>query len=397
MSLRYPLDNYTITQGFGADPTYYRQFGQNGHNGIDLGAPLGTPVYAADDGTVAFEGWGQNHSWMGSIAGISIIIAHASIHTAYAHLYRTVVNKGQRVSKGDLIGFVGQSGTATGPHTHFEVLPASPNFANGFAGRVNPAPYMGVTNGATVDQIKQAYREILEREADQDGINHYQAYTIDFVRQDLANSGEKRTLDAMKAEAARVAAEQAAAEAARQAEEARRQQDEAKKAAECKAAEEAAAKAAEEARRAEEERLKAEAELARIAEEERKAREEAEARAKAQQLIAKTATPSGEPMTTADLQKLGSEDEHTTTTRSEALKSASLFVARIYTQYLVGQLVAEGLAGIVADAIGWVASATLIGYVALGITALLVFWGQFGYKLSQDSGWKWAANLKWPF
>jgi len=383
MALRYPLDNYTLTQGFGANPAYYKQFGQNGHNGLDLGANAGTPVYAADDGVIAFEGWGQNHSWMGGIAGISVIIRHAGIHTAYAHMQSTVINKGQAVSKGQLIGFVGATGTATGPHTHFEVLPLSPNFNNGFAGRVDPMPYISTVKTATVDEIKTAYRDILERDADSNGLKHYQAYAIDFVRQDLANSQEKRDLDARKAEAARDAAEQARLEAARKAEEA------------SKAA--AAQKALEAAAKAEQDRLAAEAELARVAEEERLAREAAAARARAQQLISKTATPSGEPMTTQELDKLGSDDKATMTSRAEATKSAGIFVARIYTQYLVGQIVAEGVAGIIADATGYVTSAELIGWVALAITGLLVFWGQFGYKLSQDAGWKWAANLKWPF
>lgn len=335
MALRFPLDNYTITQGFGANAAYYRQFGQNGHNGIDLAAKLGEPVYAAEDGTIAFEGLGQNHSWMGSIAGISVIIRHNDVHTAYAHLNSTVVNKGQWVKKGQLIGFVGQTGTATGPHTHFEVLPLSPNFSNGYAGRINPAPYISTVKTATRVEIQQAYRDILEREADEGGIATYSKFGIDFVRQDLNNSQEKRTLDARKAEAARLAAEQARLEAARKAEEAARQADEARKAAERKAALEAAEKAAEEARRAEEERLKAEAELARIAEEERLAKEAAEERAKQQQQTEKTATPSGVPMTTAQLKKLNAATQEVldsnefTPVISEQTKTVAYFATDI--------------------------------------------------------------------
>lgn len=268
MALRYPLDSVTFTQQFGANASYYKQFGQSGHNGYDLRAPAGTPIYAADDGVVAFEGWGQNHSWMGKIAGICVIIKHAGCHTGYAHMTRTVINKGQSVKKGDLIGYSGATGTATAAHLHFEVLPLSPNFKNGFAGRTNPAPYISTVKVATVDEIKQAYRDILEREADAGGIKTYSVHPIDFVRQDLARSQEKRDLDARKAEAARIAAIAAQAAAAKKAEEA------------AKAA--AAQKALDEAKKAEDARLAAEAELARIAAEEKKAREEAEARAKAQ-------------------------------------------------------------------------------------------------------------------
>lgn len=383
MALRLPLNNYTVTQGFGANSGYYKQFGQNGHNGIDLGANAGTPVYAADDGTIAFEGWGQNHSWIGSIAGISVIIRHSNVHSAYAHLLRTVVDKGQAVKKGQLIGFVGATGTATGPHTHFEVLPLSPNFSNGYAGRVDPTPYVSTVNVATVEQIRQAYRDILGREADAGGIATYSKFSIDFVRSDLAASNEKREIDARRAREAQAAAEKKATDAARWLEEARIE-------AERLEAEEAALRAAEE-------KARVEVELARIEEEERLAQVAAEERAKQQQIIEKTATPSGVPMTTSELETLGNEDEPTTVTRGEAMKSASLFVARIYTQYLAGQVIAQGVFGIALDALGWVAPGQVVGITALAITAFLIFWAQFGYQLAQGAGWKWAANLKWPF
>ena len=251
MAFRWPLNSFTITQGFGGNAEYYKQFGQNGHNGLDLGAPAGTPVYAADDGTIAFEGWGQNHSWMGAPAGICVLINHGGSYGGYAHLTSTVVSKGQQVSKGQHIGYVGSTGAATGPHLHFEMLPLNPNFKNGFAGRIDPSPYIeSSTPTATDDQIRQAYREILEREADDGGIAHYRNYPLSFVRSDLANSSEKRQLDQRKAE-------NAAAEAARQAEEAKQETARA-------AAEEAARKAEQEA-----ERIRAEEEAAKKAAEEK--------------------------------------------------------------------------------------------------------------------------------
>lgn len=268
MALRYPLDTINITQGWGADPAFYKQYGQNGHNGIDFGAPAGTPVYAAESGTVVYEGWGGGNGWVGKEAGIHVLIRHSGLVSNYAHLSGTVINNGQTVNKGQLIGYVGATGAAYGPHLHFEVFPLSPNFSNGFAGRIDPMPFINTTKTATADEIKKAYLEILERDADQSGLNHYSNYSIDFVRQDLLKSQEKRDLDARKATAAKEAAEKAQAEAARKAEEA-------KKAAE-------AQKALEEAQKAEQERLAAEAELERIREEERIAREAAEARAKAQ-------------------------------------------------------------------------------------------------------------------
>lgn len=258
MAFKWPLNSFTISQGFGGNAEYYKQYGQNGHNGLDLATSAGQPVFAADDGTVAFEGWGQNHSWMGTPAGICVLINHGGSYAGYAHLQDTVVSKGQAVSKGQLIGHVGATGAATGPHLHFEMLPLSPNFKNGYAGRINPMSYIDTTRNATDDEIRQAYRDILEREADAGGIETYRQYPIDFVRNDLNNSQEKRTLDARKAAAAAEAARIAA--------------EEATKASERKAAEEAARKAQEEA-----DRIKAE---------EAAAQQEAEDKAKSQADIA---------------------------------------------------------------------------------------------------------------
>jgi hypothetical protein len=259
MAFRFPVDNVQISQGFGGNADYYRQFGQKGHNGIDLAVPAGTPVFAPDDATVEFEGWGQNHSWMGSPAGICILMNCGGSYAAVAHLQSTTVNKGQGVSKGQLIGYAGATGAATGSHVHFEMLPLRPDFKNGFAGRINIMPYVETAKLATEDEIRQAFREILERDADAGAVAHYKNYRIDFVRQDLAASQEKRQLEARKAAAALDAANRAA--------------DEARKAQEVKAAQEAAAKA--------------QADLDRIAKEEADAKAAAEAKASSMENIVK--------------------------------------------------------------------------------------------------------------
>lgn len=130
---RIPLDGSpAINRGFG-----------NGHNGIDYKAGPGTPVYAAEAGVVTFEGWGQNNRWMTAMAGICVLIKHADKYSGYAHLSRTVVNNGQQVSKGQLIGYTGSTGASTGPHLHFEMLPLSPNFGDRvYFGRIDPAPFL---------------------------------------------------------------------------------------------------------------------------------------------------------------------------------------------------------------------------------------------------------------
>ncbi|MEP6740225.1 MAG: M23 family metallopeptidase [Caldimonas sp.] len=85
------------------------------HNGVDYGAPTGTPVRTIGDGVVEFAGWQNGY-------GNVIHIRHSNERsTVYAHLSRIDVTKGQRVEQGATIGAVGQTGWATGPHLHFEV------------------------------------------------------------------------------------------------------------------------------------------------------------------------------------------------------------------------------------------------------------------------------------
>ncbi|HSC62184.1 MAG TPA: M23 family metallopeptidase [Caldimonas sp.] len=85
------------------------------HNGVDYGAPSGTPVRTVGDGVVEFAGWQNGY-------GNVIQVRHGNERlTVYAHLSRVDVIKGQRVDQGAVIGAVGQTGWATGPHLHFEV------------------------------------------------------------------------------------------------------------------------------------------------------------------------------------------------------------------------------------------------------------------------------------
>ena len=89
----------------------------NSHRAIDIGAPPGTPIYAADSGYVAFAGWTD----VGY--GRMLIIDHGNdFRTLYGHTQVYFVEEGESVAKGQMIAHVGSTGNSTGPHLHFEVI-----------------------------------------------------------------------------------------------------------------------------------------------------------------------------------------------------------------------------------------------------------------------------------
>lgn len=124
---RMPVDDVTLTSGYGMrnHPVLNRRAR---HNGVDLAAPTGTPVYATADGTIEMAQWYSSY-------GNYVQIAHGGdLETRYAHLSSYTVNPGETVRQGDLIGYVGSTGRSTGPHLHYEVRVGSQP--------VNPIPYM---------------------------------------------------------------------------------------------------------------------------------------------------------------------------------------------------------------------------------------------------------------
>jgi len=92
--------------------------GIHGYNGVDIAAPVGTPIVASADGTVILaRTTGYNGGY-----GLYVVIRHSNgTQTLYAHMSRVAVIVGQRISQGDVIGAVGNTGRSTGPHIHFEV------------------------------------------------------------------------------------------------------------------------------------------------------------------------------------------------------------------------------------------------------------------------------------
>ncbi|OEF97327.1 M23 family metallopeptidase [Desulfuribacillus alkaliarsenatis] len=104
-----------MVSGFGmrTDPFTYRP---DFHTGIDIANRTGTPIYATADGRIVFAKFDGGY-------GRSILINHGNgISTRYAHLSRYTVEPGQHVKKGALVGYMGATGRATGPHLHYEVI-----------------------------------------------------------------------------------------------------------------------------------------------------------------------------------------------------------------------------------------------------------------------------------
>lgn len=131
------LAQWPVAKGYVSSSFGMRKDPFNGrfrkHRGIDIAGPTGTKVMTIADGTVIHSGRNGGYGRM-------IEIEHANkLRSRYAHLSATLVKKGQRVSRGDVIGRVGSSGRSTGPHLHLEVLKNNKN--------VNPLSYLTKRSG----------------------------------------------------------------------------------------------------------------------------------------------------------------------------------------------------------------------------------------------------------
>ncbi len=132
---RMPVESTRFSSNFGMR-NHPVSGGRKMHTGLDIPAPSGTPIYATADGTV------ETAKWFGGY-GLYVQLAHGGdMETRYGHMSRLNVSAGQRVKKGELIGFVGSTGRSTGPHLHYEVR---------IAGQaVNPEPYLHPRSGASL-------------------------------------------------------------------------------------------------------------------------------------------------------------------------------------------------------------------------------------------------------
>jgi murein DD-endopeptidase MepM/ murein hydrolase activator NlpD len=124
---RMPVERVNLTSDYGTR-IHPVLGGRRAHKGIDLAAPVGTPIYATADGVVGRADWFSSY-------GLYVSIEHGgNLQTRYGHMSRLNVAAGQQVRKGDIIGFVGSTGRSTGPHLHYEVRVAGE--------AVSPLPYL---------------------------------------------------------------------------------------------------------------------------------------------------------------------------------------------------------------------------------------------------------------
>ena len=122
-----PVRGTSLTSGYGVRSDPFRGRAAM-HAGIDLAAPIGTPIYATADGFV------QRSEWAGGYGNLVELNHGRGIQTRFGHLSKSLVRAGQRVKRGELIAYMGSTGRSTGSHLHYEVR------IDGKA--VNPIPFM---------------------------------------------------------------------------------------------------------------------------------------------------------------------------------------------------------------------------------------------------------------
>lgn len=150
MKISNPSPGYPITQVFGANPQLYVQFGLAGHNGLDFGTPVGTPIMASAPGIVTMN-------TPSGAYGLNIRIDHPCFQGIYAHLKDVTVSVGQEVEAEWVIGHSGgavgdpNAGNSTGPHLHFEMRPVIGGLYQ-YGGAVDPLEY--ITNSDNIMQYK---------------------------------------------------------------------------------------------------------------------------------------------------------------------------------------------------------------------------------------------------
>jgi murein DD-endopeptidase MepM/ murein hydrolase activator NlpD len=173
-----------------------------GHTGRDYAVPVGTPVRAAGDGIIELSSWVSdnylaNAWWLTRYGGDMLVLNCGDNEPTfiYAHLSDSTAEVGAHVRKGQIIGWTGNTGTATtGPHCHVEELPPRWAFDNGTYGRVEPVftEYYSYISVEMADKISKGKSKFM---AETDFINKQQAEDIAKRAAALVLEGIKGVLD----------------------------------------------------------------------------------------------------------------------------------------------------------------------------------------------------------
>lgn len=138
------IGSFKVTQLFGEEVTdplmkaKYERHGVIGHDGVDFSMPIGTPVVAVDDGEIVMAEIEGDY-------GTTVVIRHSWGQSYYGHLSKIGVKRGDKVKKGEEIGKSGDTGLSTAPHLHFGIKLTDNNPKNGYFGKIDPAPLLGIT------------------------------------------------------------------------------------------------------------------------------------------------------------------------------------------------------------------------------------------------------------
>ncbi len=139
--LHWPVDSRRVNQYFGENPESYKPFGLPGHEGVDLYALNGANIYAAADGEVVQADFPSNHPY-GRQIRLKHLLGGKTVFTIYGHLSELLVNKGQMVSAGELIGKADNTGNSFGSHLHLTLKIDGAKTQGYPAGIVDPWPYL---------------------------------------------------------------------------------------------------------------------------------------------------------------------------------------------------------------------------------------------------------------
>jgi len=148
IKIKLPFETNPVSQFFGENPVFYGQWNMSGHNGIDFDKNLGTPIWAVCDGII-FEAHLDEVGYGNYVGQYSDPISwdnnKIKLDVVYGHQQKVNVVIGQKVKKGDIIGWVDSTGISTGDHLHLGVRVRNKDnqvldYNNGYLGYIDPYP-----------------------------------------------------------------------------------------------------------------------------------------------------------------------------------------------------------------------------------------------------------------